>query len=131
MPIGVKMKNGIGNQSLLLATIKDKLLVPPSKFVWLGYNIAYSLGLTPISYHMQNYEAKEKNGVDGWTVTVYLAESHVIFESYAEHGTYDIEIASCRRINVEDFIQAMATAGIKKKNIKGALALQKQGYKWA
>lgn len=63
--------------------------------------IATAVGLTVKNWNWELYEPQ------GWTLVVFLAESHLIFTAYPEHNLLDVELASCTSVDAEAFYRAL------------------------
>lgn len=63
--------------------------------------IAERIGLSVKNWKWEFYEPQ------GWTLVLFLAESHFIFTAYPEHNLLDVELASCTSVDKEKFLRAL------------------------
>ena len=63
--------------------------------------IVAAIGLTVKNWAWELYEPQ------GWTLVVFLAESHFIFTAYPEHNLLDVELASCTTVDKDKFYRAL------------------------
>lgn len=117
----------VGNLTTFLASIRANfsLLEKPKVLIAFGEAIADELGLNVKTYHKVTYD--REIGVAGYTATVYLAESHILFETYPEYSMIEFEMASCRRLDSEDIERALR----RHFDLISFICLQKLGVGWS
>lgn len=112
-----------GTQQLLLATLKhphkDRIGELLAEF---ARRLSEMCCLTPIRYDHQHYYPI------GQTLTVYLAESHLILETYPEDGLVELEIASCRTFPHDGLKPAAEKFGFKV--LSSTLLMKTSRHQW-
>lgn len=51
---------------------------------------------------IKRFDAEDYEG-GGWTIIIYLEESHICLESYPESQLVELEVSTCKRITREKF----------------------------
>ena len=123
-----------GSHSILLATISCPLSIfsdsqSEQYFIALANAISANLKLTPIRTETCKYPPRN-NDIGGLTVVTFLAESHIVIETYPEDELYEISIISCKRKIQREFVDALRACEISYLDMQEVRAIQKQGRRW-
>lgn len=119
----------IGNASTILLSLKApaSFLRTHSSLLNLAIKLSQELNLNIQGWHNCVYERGKE--APGFTIILYLLESHLLIETYPEYNLLELEIATCRRINSDEVKSALDRLNCS-DNIICIKEIQKYKDKW-
>ena len=86
----------IGNQEYLLATFKMPSSWNNDFVETIGDRLLIQLKLKRLGFHKHLYDGRNP-AFGGMTMIWFLAESHMILETFREEGILELSLATCKR----------------------------------
>lgn len=111
-----------GNKSIFLGTAKFEENPDVLHLADLATELSDFLGFKHFDYDYHIYP------VQGITLTLFLAESHITLDTYPEFNLLEITIVSCKTIDTTYLSEFMSNRGYRLQNFE--LLHKKENHRW-